>query len=118
MIRVQLVQITAAGSALFLAFACPSGAATPDLPTAASPIVAVPAQPAAALEITVGTDGVGRGCRVVRSAGDPSGERLACLYFSRAGHEVRTGKDGRPVEYQRTFDVARSFLRQLGQARP
>ena len=115
---VRLVGIAAVGSALSLVCACAAGAATPAQPTAPPPIVAVPAQPTATLEITVGTDGVGRSCRVVRSSGDPSGERLACLFFSRAGHEVRADKDGRPVEYQRTFNVGRSFLRQLEQARP
>ena len=85
-------------------------------PVLAPPIVALPAQPTAMLELTVGTDGMARTCRVVTSSGDPKGEELACRYFSRQGHNIRMGNDGLPVEYQKRFGVARSFLLQLEQA--
>jgi hypothetical protein len=82
------------------------------------PVVALPSQPTAMLELTVGTTGVGRDCKVLQSSGDPRGEELACRNFSRAGHEIRTDKDGRPIEYQKKFNLARSFLLQLEQAGP
>lgn len=82
------------------------------------PVVALPAQATAVLELTVGTDGVGRDCKVLESSGDPKGEVLACRYFSRAGHEIRTDKSGRSIEYQKKFGVALSVLLQLEQAQP
>lgn len=114
------IRMIAAG-ALTLPFLC--ACATAQLSTqtneqGAPPVVALPAHPTAMLELKVGTDGVGRDCKVLQSSGDPRGEALACRYFSRAGHEIRTDKDGHPIEYQKTFGVAPSFLLQLEQSRP
>ena len=80
-------------------------------------VVALPAQPTAILELTIGTDGVGRDCKVLQTSGDPRGEELACDYFSRGGHEIRTDKEGRPIEYHTKIGVARSALLQLDRAR-
>lgn len=75
-----------------------------------------PSQSSALLQVTVDPDGVGRDCKVLKSSGDSSGEALACRYFSRAGHPIRTDSNGRPIQYERQFGVARSFLLQLEQA--
>ena len=108
--------IATATIALLLGCACSTASASQAGQTNASPIVALPSQPTALLEITVGTDGVGRDCKVLKSSGDAEGERLACKYFSRSGYDVQMGKDGRPVEYMKKVGVARSALLQLEQA--
>ena len=117
--RVTIRMIAAGSLMLPLICACATAiASTPATQENVPPVVALPAQPTAVLQLTVGTDGVGRDCKILESSGDPRGEDLACRYFSRGGHDIRTTEDGRPTEYQKKFNVARSFLLQLEQAQP
>lgn len=86
----------------------------------APPVVTVApgtVQGAVKLHIEVGTDGRAHKCEVLQSSGNHNDDRRACTFSSKYAHpDIQRDAHGNPTEYDRTFWVDPSALKQLRNA--